>query len=104
MGGMPAYLIARVDITDLEQYRQYLNATPSIIEKFGGKAIARTTEPITLEGLEETRRIVILQFPTVEKAGEFYHSPEYQNARKLREGAATGEIIVVEGILPKENR
>ena len=95
---MPAYLIARVDITDPEQYRHYLNATPSIIETYGGKAIARSTEPITLEGPEETRRIVILQFPTVEKAREFYHSPEYREARKLREGAATGELIVVEGI------
>ncbi|MCX5855891.1 MAG: DUF1330 domain-containing protein, partial [Deltaproteobacteria bacterium] len=68
------------------------------IEKYGGKAIARSTDPITLEGPEETRRIVILQFPTVEKAREFYQSPEYQEARKLREGAATGELIVVEGI------
>ncbi len=97
---MTAYLIARVDITDPKQYRHYLNVTPSIIEKYGGKAIARSTEPITLEGLDETRRIVILQFPTVESAGKFYHSPEYQEARKLREGAATGEIIVVDGIMP----
>lgn len=98
--GIPAYLIARVDITDPEQYRHYLNATPSVIEKYGGKAIARSIEPLTLEGSEETRRIVILQFPTVGKAREFYHSPEYQKARKLREGAAIGELIVVEGITP----
>ena len=97
---MPAYLIARVDVTDRERYRHYLNATPSSIEKYGGTAIARSTEPITLEGSEETRRIVILQFPNVENAKEFYHSPEYQEARKLREGAAVGELIVVEGIAP----
>ncbi len=97
---MPAYIIARVDITDVEQYRQYLNATPPIIEKYGGKAIARSTEPITLEGPEETRRIVILQFPSIAKAQEFYHSPEYQEARKLREDAATGELIVIDGFMP----
>jgi uncharacterized protein (DUF1330 family) len=95
---MPAYIIARVDITDVEHYRQYLNATSSIIEKYGGNAIARSTEPITLEGQNETRRIVILQFPSIAKAKEFYHSPEYQEARILREGAAAGELIVVEGI------
>jgi len=94
----PAYLIARVTITDPEQYRHYLNATPAIIEKYGGKAIAQSTDPITLEGPDETRRIVILQFPSVDKAKEFYHSPEYQEARKLREGAAVGELVVVEGI------
>ncbi len=95
---MPAYIIARVTITDPEQYRHYLNATPPIIEKYGGKAIARSTEPLTLEGPDETRRIVILQFPGVDKAREFYHSPEYRKARKLREGAAVGELIVVEGV------
>ena len=97
---MPAYLIARVDVTDREQYRHYLSATPSIIEKYGGKAIARSTEPITLECPDETRRIVLLQFPSVEKAKEFYHSPEYQEARKLREGTAIGELVVVDGIAP----
>jgi len=97
---MPAYIIARVDITDREQYLHYLKATPSIIEKYGGRAIARSTEPITLEGPEETRRIVILQFPSIAKAKEFYHSPEYQEARKLREGAATGELIVIDGVVP----
>ena len=95
---MPAYLIARVDIRDRDQYRHYLNATPAIIEKYGGRAIARSTEPITLEGPNETRRIVILQFPSVEKAKEFYHSLEYREARSLREGAAVGELIVVEGV------
>jgi uncharacterized protein (DUF1330 family) len=95
---MPAYLIARVDVTDPGQYRHYLNATPPIIEKFGGKAIARSTEPITLEGPEETRRIVILQFPSIAKAQEFYHSPEYQKARTLRDGVALGELIIVNDI------
>jgi uncharacterized protein (DUF1330 family) len=97
---MPAYLIARVDITDWERYQHYLNATPSIIEKFGGRAIARSGEPITLEGPRETRRMVILEFPTVGKAREFYDSSDYQKARKLREGAATGELVVVDGIAP----
>ncbi|MCK9592009.1 MAG: DUF1330 domain-containing protein [Methanoregula sp.] len=96
---MPAYLIARVEVNDWERYRHYLNATPSIIEKFGGRAIARSGEPITLEGPRETRRMVILQFPNVEKAREFYDSFEYQEARILREGAATGELVVVDGIV-----
>lgn len=97
---MPAYVIARVSITDPEQYRKYLEATPSIIEQYGGKAIARAPVPVTLEGPEEKRRIVILQFPTVEKAKEFYNSPEYQEARRLRAGAAAGELILLKGSAP----
>jgi uncharacterized protein (DUF1330 family) len=94
---IPAYIIARVNVTDHGQYRKYLDAVPKIIEKYGGKSLSRSPNPLTLEGLEETRRIVILQFPSIEKAKAFYNSPEYREARKLRKGAAVGEMMVVEG-------
>ncbi len=97
---MPAYIIARVDISDREQYQNYLKAAPPVIEQYGGKVIARSEDPLTLEGPEDARRIIILQFPSVDPAKGFYHSPEYQRARKLREGAAAGELIVVEGFMP----
>jgi uncharacterized protein (DUF1330 family) len=51
-----------------------------------------------LEGSDEKQRIILIQFSAIEKAQEFYYSPEYQKARKLRENAATGEIIVVDGL------
>jgi uncharacterized protein (DUF1330 family) len=95
---MAAYIIVRADVTDWEKYRQYLNVTPALIEKFGGKAIARAGKTVTLEGPEENRRIVLLEFPSAEKAKAFYFSPEYQEARKLRENAAIGELILTEGI------
>ena len=97
---IPAYIVARVDITDREQYQHYLKAAPPIIEQYGGTVIARSEAPISLEGPYENRRIVILQFPSVAKAQEFYHSPEYRKARKLREGAAKGELIVIGGFVP----
>ncbi len=95
---MATYLVVRVDIRNWEEYKKYLNVTPAIIEKFGGKALVRAGEMETLEGPEEKRRIVILEFPTMEKAKEWYNSTEYQEARKLREGAAIGEIIAINGI------
>ncbi len=97
---MPAYIIARVDITDREQYRHYLKAAPPVIIQYGGRVIARTEAPVTLEGPDENRRIIIMEFPSAERAKEFYHSPEYRNAKKLREGAGTGELIVVDGFVP----
>lgn len=95
---MAAYLVVRVNVTDWDKYKQYLNVTPAIIEKFGGKGIARAGETLTLEGPEETRRIVLIEFPSLEKAKEFYNSFEYQEARKLRQDAAIGEMIAVDGI------
>lgn len=94
---MPAYLIARVQVTDWSRYREYTKATPAAIERFGGRFIARGGETVTLEGPEETGRVVIIEFPSLAQAKAFYNSAEYSQAKKLRAGAATGQFIAVEG-------
>lgn len=94
---MAAYLIVRVNVTDMEQYKEYMKLSPGIIEQFGGKFIVRGGETITLEGPEETNRVVLVEFPSVEQARAFYDSPAYQHAISVREGAATGQFVVVEG-------
>jgi len=94
---MAAYFIARVDISDREKYGRYLKEAPAIIEKYGGRVIVRSENPVALEGPDEKRRIIVIEFPSLEKIREFYDSPEYRRARTLREGAADGEIIAVDG-------
>src|SRR5262249_29643630 len=94
---MPAYIIARVDVTDWNQYKRYTDATPAVIERFGGKFIVRGGEVVTLEGQQEKRRIVVIEFPTLERAKEFFNSEEYSKVRKLREGAATGQFVAIGG-------
>ena len=95
---MAAYLIARVTVTDMEQYQAYMKLTPAIIEKFGGKFIARGSDVVTLEGPEETNRVVLVEFPSVEQAQAFYNSEEYQHAISLRKGAADAQFIVLDGV------
>lgn len=95
---MTAYMLAKIEVTDPEKYKGYMAATPGIIEKFGGRFIVRGGEKVTLEGPEETHRVVLLEFPSLEQAQAFYNSPEYQAAKKLREGAATGQFIVLDGV------
>ncbi len=95
---MPAYLIARIEVTDPEQYKHYIAATPRVIAKFEGKFIARGGETATLEGPEETRRVVLVEFPSLDRAKEFYNSAEYKEAMKLREGAANISLIVIDGV------
>ena len=94
---MPAYIIARVEVTDWTRYREYTKATPKVIARYGGKFIIRGGEIVTLEGQPETRRLVIIEFPTLEQAKKFYHSPEYTQVKLLRAGAAVGQFIAVEG-------
>lgn len=95
---MAAYIIARINVTDWDQYKKYIAATPGVIEQFGGRFIARGGETVTLEGPEETHRVVLLEFPSMEKAKEFYHSQEYQEVLKLREGAATASLVAIDGV------
>jgi len=95
---MPAYIIARVQVTDWSRYQEYTKATPAAIARFGGKFIVRGGKVLTLEGEPETRRLVVIEFPTFEQAQAFYNSAEYRDARKLREGAAIGQFLAVEGV------
>ena len=95
---MAAYIIARINVTDWDQYKKYIAATPGVIEQFGGRFIARGGETVTLEGPEETHRVVLIEFPSMEKAKEFYHSQEYQEVLKLREGAATASLVAIDGV------
>ena len=95
---MPAYLIVRVHVDDPALLKAYQAATPSIIEKYHGKFIARGSSMTTLEGPDESRRIVVLEFPELSDVKAYYHSPEYSEARKLREGIGSFEVIAVDGV------
>jgi uncharacterized protein (DUF1330 family) len=95
---MPAYVIARIKVTDPEQYKKYIAVTPGILANFGARFIARGGETVTLEGPEETTRVVIVEFPTLHKISEFYNSAEYQEAIKIREGAAEVSLVGVSGV------
>jgi uncharacterized protein (DUF1330 family) len=91
-------MIARINVTDPEQYKKYMAATPAIIEKFGGKFVVRGGDKVTLEGPEETRRVAVVEFPALDNIRQFYASPDYKAAMKLREGAAELEILGLEGV------
>jgi len=95
---MAAYILARVEVTDWDRYKEYVKKTPGAIKKYGGKFIVRGGEMVTLEGPEETRRLVLIEFPSLEKAKEFYYSQEYQEAKKIREGAALGQFLALDGV------
>lgn len=95
---MTAYVVARVRVTDPEQYKRYIARTPDCVASFGGRFIARGGEPVTLEGPEFKDRMVIIEFPSMEQAEAFYHSPEYTEIKALREHAAVGEFIALDGV------
>jgi uncharacterized protein (DUF1330 family) len=95
---MPAYIVVETDVHDPEQYEQYKAASPGAVAAGGGRFIVRGGELAVLEGDWHPKRIVILEFPDLETAKRFYESERYQEAKKLREGAANLRMVAVEGI------
>jgi uncharacterized protein (DUF1330 family) len=95
---MPAYVIIETDIHDPEQYERYKAASPAAVAGGGGRFLARGGELAVFEGDWDPTRIVVLEFPDLETAKRWYQSPDYQEAKRLREGAASLRMIAVEGI------
>lgn len=94
---MPAYIIAQINVTDPQKYQEYAKLAGPANAKYGGKYLVRGGAKIELEGKNPYQRIVVNEFPDVEAAKRFYHSPEYQEARSKRIGAAEFNMIIVEG-------
>jgi uncharacterized protein (DUF1330 family) len=95
---MSAYIILDIEVTDPEGYKEYIKLGPPTVALYGGKYITRTTESETLEGDWNPKRIVVLEFPSVEMAKAWINSPEYAPALALRHKYATSKSIVVEGM------
>lgn len=95
---MAAYLIVRMNVTDPEKYEAYKALSPAAIEAYGGRFLARGGHYEILEGEPEDRRVVVVEFPSLEQAKACYDSPAYLEAREARAGAAEGQFLVVEGI------
>lgn len=95
---MPAYVIAHIDVKDPVRYEDYKRMSPISIGKFGGKFIARGGTTEVLEGSWEPKRLVLLEFPSVERAREWWASDDYAPAKALRQATSYGEMDIVDGI------
>jgi uncharacterized protein (DUF1330 family) len=92
-----AYIVARVTVTDPEAYAEYAKRATEAIRLYGGRPLARGGAHEAVEG-EARPRNVIIEFDSVEQARKYFFSPEYEEAKSYRKGAATGEFVIVEGV------
>lgn len=97
---MAAYIIVEVKIQDKETYEEYKKLTPASMAPFGGKFIVRGGSTETLEGDWQPERVVILEFPSVEKAKAWWSSDLYAPAKAIRQRTAKTKMIVLEGVKP----
>ena len=95
---MPAYLIYDAVVTDPQKYEHYKTLSPGAIAAYDGKFVVRGGKHESVEGDWKPNRMVMIEFPTYERAQEFWNSPEYKTARKARQGAALAKAVIVQGL------
>ena len=94
---MSAYVIVEVQVNNEKEYEDYKKLTPGSVSAYDGKFIVRGGRAESLEGDWNPQRIVVLEFPSVEKAKEWWASKEYAPAKQIRQNAATTRMLVIEG-------
>lgn len=94
---MAGYVVVEVDVTDSAAYEEYRKLVPATIAKYGGKFLVRGGAIESKEGGWQPKRLVVLEFPSLEDARKWYASPEYAPALALRLKAARSKLLLVEG-------
>ena len=94
---MAAYVIGEIEVTDPALYEDYRKQVLATIEKHGGRFLVRGGKVEALEGGWAPKRLVLLEFPTMQQALGWYRSAEYAPLIKLRQRASRGKLIAVEG-------
>ena len=94
---MAAYLIAEIGITNPEGYASYRPMAAESVARHGGRFVARGGTIVPLEGGWDPKRVVIIEFLSLDAAKTFYHSEDYQAALKVRLENSTGRVIIVDG-------
>jgi uncharacterized protein (DUF1330 family) len=95
---MAAYIHGDIEVTDAAAYEAYRRQAPAVIAAHGGRYLVRGGEVRVLEGEVSPRRQVILEFPDMDHLLAFYHSPDYQALKALRQGCSSGSIVAIAGV------
>ena len=92
------YVVVHLEVTDPQKFEEYRSKVPETISQYHGKYIVRGGAMETAEGEPLPSRTVILEFPSVEQAKTWYHSPQYQAIIGLRLAASSGQAQFVAGV------
>jgi uncharacterized protein (DUF1330 family) len=95
---MAAYVIVEIEVTDPVGYEEYKQQAAATVHQYGGRYIVRGGATETLEGDWKPKRIVILEFPTMQRAKEWLNCEEYREPRKLRHRTAKTNMLAIEGV------
>ncbi|MEE4347264.1 MAG: DUF1330 domain-containing protein [Paracoccaceae bacterium] len=94
---MPVYIITRIEVTDMEDYKTYASQTVAQAEKAGGTFLVKGGPMVQVEGNGPDRHVVI-RFPTRQMALDWYNSPEYQAILPIALRSSKRDMVIVDGI------
>ena len=97
---MSAYVISEVEVRDPAGFEAYRTFAAKAIAQYGGRYLVRGGAANVAEGGPPPNTIIVVEFPTMERLREWYASPEYAQALKVRQTALDRRLIFVEGVVP----
>ncbi len=95
---MAAYVIFDVEIRDMTRYQEFMAGVKPALESAGAKYLARGGTHKVYEGDWQPRRIVLLEFPSVQAWEDFYLGPVYQSLKSIRDECSSARLVSVEGL------
>lgn len=91
------YLIGQIGVHDARAYQEYAQKVPASLVRYEGEFLVRGGGTETLEGDAPLQRIVVLEFPSLSRARDWYESEGYQALIPVRQAAAVTHSFLVEG-------
>ena len=95
--GTAGYLIGDIEVTNPDTYAKYAAGVPATVTSFGGKYLVRGVSGEVFEGPWSPKRLVVLEFESMERAKAWYNSSEYADLKKIRQSASKGNLIFADG-------
>jgi uncharacterized protein (DUF1330 family) len=95
---MSAYAIFDVDIRDMAKYQEFMAGVKPALEKAGARYLARGGKHQVYEGDWSPRRIVLLEFRSLEAFETFYHGETYRSLKSIRDACSSARLVSVEGL------
>lgn len=97
---MAAYVISEVKLVDEEAATSYMRHAAASIHAYDGRYLARGVDPEVVEGTSTDRKVVIVEFPSLQRAKQWYASPAYAEALQFRDRALERRLTFVDGVAP----
>ncbi len=91
---MAAYLIVSETITDPSRFSRCVNTVDPVIIRRGGRLVA-SGRPEVMEGEFPLEQVLVFEWPSRQAASDFWRSEEYAEIKKLRDGAAIIQAIII---------